>query len=106
MFPAAPYIFGVGVIGILYTMLGWWTDVAREATHEGLPHPGRPDLSSLWDDPIIASKSCSSSRGFGPTLTGALFPADMHQITREQLFGGVWPPHGNRDLRSLATFRC
>ena len=35
LFPAAPYIFGVGVIGILYTMLGWWTDVAREATHEG-----------------------------------------------------------------------
>src|SRR5262249_24059445 len=22
------------------------------------------------------------------------FPADMHQLTREQLFGGVWPPKG------------
>src|SRR5205807_4503913 len=35
MFAAAPYIFGVGVIGIAYTMIGWWTDVAREATYEG-----------------------------------------------------------------------
>src|SRR5262245_62446475 len=35
MFAAAPYILGVGVIGIVYTMIGWWTDVAREATFEG-----------------------------------------------------------------------
>ena len=31
MFAAAPLVFGVGVIGMLYTMLGWWRDVINEA---------------------------------------------------------------------------
>ena len=32
---AAPLIFGVGVIGVLYTMLAWWRDVIREAQYDG-----------------------------------------------------------------------
>ena len=35
MFAAAPLIFVAGAIGTLYTMLGWWRDVANEATHQG-----------------------------------------------------------------------
>src|SRR5262245_29838754 len=35
MTAAAPYIFGVGTIGMAYTMFGWWRDVAREATYDG-----------------------------------------------------------------------
>ena len=31
MFAAAPLVFGAGVIGVLYTMLGWWRDVIKEA---------------------------------------------------------------------------
>ena len=31
LFALAPYIFGLGVIGMAYTMIGWWRDVAREA---------------------------------------------------------------------------
>jgi len=31
---------------------------------------------------------------FWAYFNSALFPADLHQITREQLFGGVWPPKG------------
>src|SRR6187549_595210 len=34
-FAAAPFIFGAGVIGVAYTMIGWWRDVAREATYGG-----------------------------------------------------------------------
>ncbi len=30
-----PYVLGAGFIGVLYTMLSWWTDVTREATYEG-----------------------------------------------------------------------
>jgi cytochrome c oxidase subunit 3 len=30
-----PLIFGVGMLGVLYTMLAWWMDVVREAEHEG-----------------------------------------------------------------------
>ena len=24
-----PYVFGAGVLGVLYTMLSWWRDVIR-----------------------------------------------------------------------------
>jgi cytochrome c oxidase subunit 3 len=94
MFPAAPYIFGVGVIGILYTMLGWWTDVAREATHEGY-HTQVVQISHRYGMILfIASEVMFFVAWFWAYFNSALFPADMHQITREQLFGGVWPPQG------------
>ena len=32
MFAAAPLVFGAGFLGILYTFVGWWRDVIREAT--------------------------------------------------------------------------
>jgi heme/copper-type cytochrome/quinol oxidase subunit 3 len=51
---------------------------------------------------FIASEVMFFVAWFWAYFNSALFPADMHQITREQLFGGVWPPQGNRDLRSLA----
>ncbi|HEV3373966.1 MAG TPA: cytochrome c oxidase subunit 3, partial [Xanthobacteraceae bacterium] len=35
MLAAAPWLFAVGALGTAYTMLGWWRDVAREATFEG-----------------------------------------------------------------------
>src|SRR2546421_3159 len=35
LFAAAPIIFGVGSIGVLYTMASWWTDVIREAQYKG-----------------------------------------------------------------------
>ena len=31
MFAGAPIVFGVGTIGVLYTMASWWGDVIREA---------------------------------------------------------------------------
>ena len=34
MYPAAPLVFGVGVIGILYTFIVWWRDVIFEARVE------------------------------------------------------------------------
>src|SRR5262249_26034349 len=94
MFAAAPYIFGVGVIGIVYTMIGWWTDVAREATFEGY-HTRIVQISHRYGMILfIASEVMFFVAWFWAYFNSALFPADMHQITREQLFGGVWPPKG------------
>ncbi|MBS0242917.1 MAG: cytochrome c oxidase subunit 3, partial [Proteobacteria bacterium] len=28
-----PYLFGAGLLGVLFTMLRWWGDVIREANH-------------------------------------------------------------------------
>ena len=52
MFAAAPYIFGVGVLGMAYTMIGWWRDVDREADLRGLSYARGADLPSLRDDPV------------------------------------------------------
>ncbi|MBN4669251.1 cytochrome c oxidase subunit 3, partial [Pandoraea nosoerga] len=35
MFSAAPIVFGVGTIGVLYTMASWWGDVIKEAQYKG-----------------------------------------------------------------------
>ena len=35
LFPGAPFVFGAGILGLLYTMFGWWYDVTKEATHQG-----------------------------------------------------------------------
>ncbi|HKN41822.1 MAG TPA: cytochrome c oxidase subunit 3, partial [Sphingomicrobium sp.] len=74
MFPAAPYIFGVGVIGILYTMLGWWTDVAREATHEGY-HTQVVQISHRYGMILfIASEVMFFVAWFWAYFNSALFP--------------------------------
>ena len=52
MFAAAPCIFAAGAIGVLYTMVGWWRDVVREAELQGRPHPRGADLASLRHDPV------------------------------------------------------
>ncbi len=91
---AAPFIFGVGVIGTLYTMFGWWRDVAREATYQG-HHTQVVQISHRYGMILfIASEVMFFVAWFWAYFNSALFPADMRQLTREQLFGGVWPPHG------------
>ena len=95
MFAAAPYIFGVGVIGIAYTMIGWWRDVAHEATYRGLSHAGRADLPSLWDDPVHRIRGDVLRRlVLGVFQQRACFLPTCTNSPREQLFGGVWPPKG------------
>ena len=36
MFAAAPLVFGAGVLGVLYTFIGWWRDVINEAEHRAI----------------------------------------------------------------------
>src|SRR6476661_7908522 len=35
LYSVAPIVFGVGTIGVLYTMASWWGDVIREAQFKG-----------------------------------------------------------------------
>src|SRR5207245_11501086 len=43
---------------------------------------------------FIASEVMFFVAWFWAYFNSALFPADLHELTREQLFGGVWPPKG------------
>jgi cytochrome c oxidase subunit III len=94
IFAAAPYIFGVGTIGMLYTMLGWWRDVTREATSQGF-HTRVVQISHRYGMILfIASEVMFFVAWFWAYFNTALFPADMHQVVRDQFLGGVWPPKG------------
>ena len=33
-YPVGYYILGAGLLGVLYTMYGWWSDVVNEAEHK------------------------------------------------------------------------
>jgi cytochrome c oxidase subunit 3 len=87
-------VFGIGVLGILYTMAGWWTDVVREAQYQG-HHTRVVQLSHRYGMILfIASEVMFFVAWFWAYFNTALFPGDMHQIAREEFLGGVWPPKG------------
>jgi cytochrome c oxidase subunit 3 len=99
---AAPLIFGVGAIGVLYTMYGWWSDVAREATYQGY-HTRVVQISHRYGMILfIASEVMFFVAWFWAYFNTALFPADVIQqdgqligmVTRDTFLGGTWPPKG------------
>jgi cytochrome c oxidase subunit III len=94
MYAAAPVVFGAGVLGTLYTMAAWWTDVVREAQFQG-HHSRVVQLSHRYGMILfIASEVMFFVAWFWAYFNTALFPGDMHQIAREEFLGGVWPPKG------------
>ena len=94
LYAVSPIMFGVGALGVLYTMASWWIDVANEATYKG-DHTRVVQLSHRYGMILfIASEVMFFVAWFWAYFNSALFPADTHQIVRDQLFGGVWPPKG------------
>jgi cytochrome c oxidase subunit 3 len=92
MFSAAPLVFGVGVIGVLYTFLSWWRDVIKEAEFEGY-HTRVVQISHRYGMILfIASEVMFFVAWFWAYFNTALFPADVHQVLRGDLLGHVWPP--------------
>ena len=116
MFAAAPIIFGIGTIGVLYTMASWWGDVIREAQYKG-DHTRVVQISHRYGMILfIASEVMFFVAWFWAFFNSALFPADAVHATRDAVFGcgpgtamgacsvpGTWPPHGIEDLRPLAS---
>src|ERR1700754_1170125 len=91
---ATPIIFFAGFLGVLYTMASWWMDVIREAQYKGY-HTRVVQISHRYGMILfIASEVMFFVAWFWAYFNSALFPADVQQITRDQLFGGVWPPKG------------
>ena len=94
LFAAAPIIFGIGTIGVLYTMASWWADVIREAQYKG-DHTRVVQISHRYGMILfIASEVMFFVAWFWAFFNSSLFPGDPVHATREALFGGVWPPKG------------
>jgi cytochrome c oxidase subunit III len=90
----APYILGAGIIGVLYTMLSWWSDVVREAEREG-HHTRVVQLHHRYGMMMfIASEVMFFVAWFWAFFEASLFPGDAIQFARTELTGGVWPPKG------------
>ena len=89
-----PYIFGAGVLGVLYTMLNWWRTVIREATFEG-HHTRVVQLHHRYGMIFfIASEVMFFVAWFWAFFDASLYPNDPLQYQRTELTGGTWPPKG------------
>ena len=94
MFAAAPLLFAAGAIGVLYTMIGWWRDVIKEAEYQG-DHTRVVQISHRYGMILfIASEVMFFVAWFWAYFSTALFPADAVHIARTELLGGTWPPKG------------
>ena len=89
-----PYMFGAGMIGILYIMFVWWSDVVKEAQHDGY-HTGIVQLSHRYGMILfIASEVMFFVAWFWAFFDASLFFAEAGQYARTAFTGGHWPPKG------------
>ncbi len=90
----APVIMGAGIIGIAYTMIGWWRDVIHEAEFEG-DHTQVVQISHRYGMILfIASEVMFFVAWFWAYFNTALFPDQFQDYARIAYTGGVWPPKG------------
>src|SRR5216683_2663497 len=68
LFAAAPIIFGIGTIGVLYTMASWWGDATREALFGGVWPPKGIETFDPWHLPLLNTLLLLTS---GTTVTWA-----------------------------------
>ena len=88
-----PYVLGLGILGILYTMLSWWSDVTVEAG-PGHHHTRVVQISHRYGMMMfIASEVMFFVAWFWAYFDAALYPNDPVQYERAQLMG-AWPPKG------------
>lgn len=86
-------IFGMGIIGVLYTMFSWWSDIIREASH-GHHHTRVVQLHHRYGMILfIVSEVMFFVAWFWVYFDASLFAADPIQFQRAELLG-AWPPKG------------
>ena len=92
------YIFGIGFLGILYTMIAWWADVIKEATYEGY-HTRVVQISHRYGMILfIASEVMFFVAWFWAYFDASLFAGEAAQYARVEFTGGHWPPKGTEVL--------
>ena len=106
-----PWLFGVGVMGVLYTMFMWWRDVIKEA-YAGDHTPVVQLHLRYGMIMFIASEVMFFVAWFWAFFDAALFPAGIEplanskeligMVERNALTGGIWPPKPSENF--TATF--
>jgi cytochrome c oxidase subunit 3 len=88
-----PWVFFIGLIGVLYTMFAWWSDVVKEAS-EGYHTPVVQMHHRYGMMLFIASEVMFFLAWFWGYFDGFFRLDDVQQYARVAATGGVWPPTG------------
>ena len=85
------YIMILGLIGVLYTMFGWWSDIIEEA-HRG-DHTRVVQMHLRYGMILfIASEVMFFVAWFWAFFDASLFADEVRQFARVEHTGGIWPP--------------
>jgi cytochrome c oxidase subunit 3 len=88
------YVFGAGLLGVLYVMFVWWRDVIEEAEHGGF-HTRVVQISHRYGMILfIASEVMFFVAWFWAYFDVSLFPGFANEFSRAEFTGGIWPPKG------------
>jgi cytochrome c oxidase subunit 3 len=87
-------LFFIGFAAILGVMYAWWSDIIREAELEGHHSPVVQLHHRYGMILFILSEVMFFVAWFWAFFNSSIFPDDIWQVTRTELFQGVWPPKG------------
>jgi cytochrome c oxidase subunit III len=87
-----PFLAAGGLIGVLYTMYGWWTDVINEAERKK-EHTRVVQMHHRYGMILfIASEVMFFVAWFWAYFDASLYAGETIQFARTELTGGNWPP--------------
>jgi cytochrome c oxidase subunit 3 len=88
-----PWVFFIGLVGVLYTMYAWWSDVVKEA-NGGFHTPVVQMHHRYGMILFIASEVMVFFGFFWAYFDGFFRLDDIEQYSRFAATGGAWPPAG------------
>ncbi|MDE1566819.1 cytochrome c oxidase subunit 3 [Aquabacter sp. P-9] len=88
---------GIGFLGVLYTMFGWWRDMVREG-HQGFHTPVVEIAFRYGMILFIASEVMFFVAWFWAFFDASLFAGEAINYSRFEFTGGEWPPKGIESL--------
>lgn len=88
------YVFGAGLLGVLYVATAWWADIIRESQTGGF-HTRVVQISLRYGMILfIASEVMFFVAWFWAFFNSSLFSNEAIEYSRFDFTGGVWPPKG------------
>ncbi len=91
---AGPVLFGIGLLGVLYTMAAWWSDVIKEAQVRG-DHTRVVQMHHRYGMIMfIASEVMFFVAWFWAFFDSSIYADEAKSFLRLEFTGGHWPPHG------------
>ena len=89
-----PWLFFVGLVGVLYTMYAWWADVIKEANN-GVDHTPVVQMHHRYGMLLFIASEVMVFFGFFWAYFDGFFRLDdVEQYARVAATGGIWPLTG------------